>query len=276
MTTLPLTSIRQDGGTQPRAILNGNWIEEYAHDMLAGAVFPPVIVFHDGTDYWLADGFHRVGAAEAAGATEIEADVRQGTVRDAILFSVSANAAHGQRRTNEDKRRAVHRLLDDPEWVGWSDSEIARRCGVSHTLVQGLRPHPIMHSMHDNPEPQTRTVQRGGTTYEQRVRSSPAVSPAPDPSLVESKPPLRFDWEAAEIRAKAWNAINALAELPNPQVIIDAWMKFHGYGEPVERIERAIAWLQAFLPLFREAEPRRWAVVEDMLARSWKGRNVAT
>lgn len=87
---------------------------------------------------------------------------------------------------------------------------------------------------------------------------------------------MRFDHEAAELREKAWNAINALAEQPDPEVVIDAWMKFHGYGEPVERIERAIAWLQAFLPLFREAEPRRWAFVENMLARSWKNRNVAT
>jgi len=271
MTTLPLTSIRQDGGTQPRAILNGNWIEEYAHDMLAGAVFPPVIVFHDGTDYWLADGFHRIAAAEAAGATAIEADVRQGTVRDAILFSVSANAAHGQRRTNEDKRRSVHRLLDDPEWVGWSDSEIARRCGVSDKTVAALRPPSDHRKSDDKPEPETRTVQRGGTTYEQRVRAPPNPSEAP-----LAPAPLRFDWDAANLRSKAWDAINALAELPEPQTVIDAWMKFHGYGEPVERIEQAIAWLQAFLPLFREAEPRRWAFVANMLARSRERRNVAT
>ncbi len=278
MTTLPLTSIRQDGGTQPRAILNGNWIEEYAHDMLAGAVFPPVIVFHDGTDYWLADGFHRIAAAEAAGATETEADVRQGTVRDAILFSVSANAAHGQRRTNEDKRRSVHRLLDDPEWAGWNNSKIARLCGVGETLVASLRPKPIVPLGDDSSPPPTRTVERNGTVYQQRVRASvaPPEAPPETPPPVESKPPLRFDWDAAEVRNKAWNAINALAEQPDPQAVIDAWMKFHGYGHPVEKIELAIAWLEAFLPLFREAEPRRWAFVEDMLARSWKGRNVAT
>ena len=36
-----------------------------------GAVFPPVIVFYDGTSYWLADGFHRVGATESLGRTAI-------------------------------------------------------------------------------------------------------------------------------------------------------------------------------------------------------------
>lgn len=62
------------------------------------------------------------------------------TRRDAILFSAGANAAHGMRRTNEDKRRAVLTLLNDPEWAGWSDREIARRCHVGHPLVAQLRP----------------------------------------------------------------------------------------------------------------------------------------
>lgn len=192
-------------------------------------------------------------------------------MRDAILFSVSANAAHGQRRTNEDKRRSVHRLLDDPEWAGWNNSKIAQLCGVGETLVASLRPKPIVPLGDDSSPPPTRTVERNGTVYQQRVRASVAPPEAPP-----APPPLRYDHGAAELREKAWNAINALAEQPEPQVVIDAWMKFHGYGEPVEKIEQTISWLQAFLPLFREAEPRRWAFVEDMLARSRERRNVVT
>ena len=66
--------------------------------------------------------------------------VKQGTQRDAILFSVGANAVHGQRRTNSDKRRAVETLLRDEEWSKWSGREIARRCGVHHSYVAKLRP----------------------------------------------------------------------------------------------------------------------------------------
>ena len=65
--------------------------------------------------------------------------MRQGTQRDAILWSVGANASHGMRRTNQDKRRAVMRLLEDAEWKCWSDREIAERCAVTHPFVAELR-----------------------------------------------------------------------------------------------------------------------------------------
>ncbi|MBB4858283.1 hypothetical protein HNO88_001602 [Novosphingobium chloroacetimidivorans] len=99
-----------------------------------------MIVYFDGTSYWLADGFHRTEAHRLIGASTILADVRQGTQRDAVLYSVGANASHGYRRTNADKRRSALRLLNDPEWSAWSDREIARRCGVSAPLVASLRP----------------------------------------------------------------------------------------------------------------------------------------
>ncbi len=136
---IPLAAIRTDGGTQSRAELNQIVIADYAEAVINGAQFPPIIMFYDGSDYWLADGFHRVQAAHQAGLESINADVRQGTLRDAVLYSVGANAAHGLRRTNADKRRAVTHLLTDAEWSQWSDREIARRCGVSNNFVSELR-----------------------------------------------------------------------------------------------------------------------------------------
>lgn len=136
---LTIASLRRDGGTQPRATLDPATVEVYADGVREGSPFPPVIVFHDGTDHWLADGFHRVAAHEAAGASEIDADIRAGTRRDAVLFACGANATHGLRRTTDDKRRAVILLLSDPEWRDWSDREIARRAHVGHPLVADLR-----------------------------------------------------------------------------------------------------------------------------------------
>jgi hypothetical protein len=73
------------------------------------------------------------------GLSEILAEIRPGTERDALLFAISANTDHGLPRTNVDKRKAVMLLLADAEWSQWSDREIARRCQVSHPLVTTLR-----------------------------------------------------------------------------------------------------------------------------------------
>jgi len=56
-----------------------------------------------------------------------------------MLLSIEANVRHGLRLGNEDKRKAVARLLADAEWRKWSDREIARRCHVGHPLVAQLR-----------------------------------------------------------------------------------------------------------------------------------------
>lgn len=143
MTLIDIARINTSGGTQTRAMTDTATVREYADAMLAGATFPPVVVYFDGTDHWLADGFHRWAAAqlisETAGQTQIDALIRQGTQRDAVLHSVGANATHGLKRTNDDKRRAVETLLLDAEWGQWSDREIARRCGVSNSMVSDLR-----------------------------------------------------------------------------------------------------------------------------------------
>jgi len=94
---MKVSDIRLDGGTQSRVGLDNNVINEYCEAMQEGAKFPPVVVFHDGKSYWLADGFYRVYAAMNAQILEIDADVRKGTVRDAKLYSMSANAKHGVR-----------------------------------------------------------------------------------------------------------------------------------------------------------------------------------
>lgn len=157
---LALTSIRVDGGTQTRAAIDWMVVGEYADAMRGGASFPPVTVFYDGSDYWLADGFHRYHAASKTALPTIPADVRQGTRRDAVLHSVGVNDTHGLRRTNADKRRAVETLLRDAEWVLWSDREIARRCAVVHTFVGDIR--RILSGVEHQIE---RNASRNGTTY---------------------------------------------------------------------------------------------------------------
>lgn len=137
--SINIRAIRIDGGTQSREKLDQTVVDEYAELMKEGTEFPPISVVHDGNEYYLSDGFHRLLAAQRAGKASINCDVLTGTLRDAILYSLSANSSHGLRRTVEDRRKAVMTMLDDFEWSEWSDREIARQCHVSHPFVAKLR-----------------------------------------------------------------------------------------------------------------------------------------
>lgn len=148
---LELADIRTDGGTQMRAALNPDTVADYVavmaeHD--GWGPFPPITAYYDGTAYWLADGFHRVSALRTIIASpdyaaiedrRVPAKVIAGDRRSAILHAVAANANHGLRRTNADKRRSVETLLRDAEWRAWSDTEIARRCAVDPKTVGTIR-----------------------------------------------------------------------------------------------------------------------------------------
>jgi hypothetical protein len=136
--SIPLSRIK-DGGAQMRVEMRIETVNDYANDMLNGVVFPPVIVFHDGNDFWLGDGFHRVEASRKIGRETIVAEIRKGSARDAILHGVGSNASHGLRRTQADKRRAVERLLKDPEWARWSDRKVAEVAKVDHKTVGTIR-----------------------------------------------------------------------------------------------------------------------------------------
>ena len=142
---VPLTRIPTDEGAQTRVRVRAAVVRDYAAAMKqqcadGGLRFPPVILFTAGQNYWLGDGFHRVLAAARAGLTEIAAEVRQGTWRDAVLFGIAANCAHGLPRTNADKRKGVTLMLGDAEWSQWSDRKIGQRCQVDHNVVSRLRP----------------------------------------------------------------------------------------------------------------------------------------
>jgi hypothetical protein len=136
---LELTSIRVDGGTQSRLELNQEVVNEYAEHMAEGDVFPAVIVFQDGSNYWLADGFHRYFATKKNKGKTINADVQVGTHEEAILFSFTANSNRGLRMTSADKRNIVIRMLTNKTWGGWTDAAIARHVGVTGMTVGRIR-----------------------------------------------------------------------------------------------------------------------------------------
>lgn len=188
---LELHRIRIDGETQSRAQLSHEVVEEYTAAMEEGVVFPPAVVFFDGGDYWLADGFHRYWGAKHAGLDEIAVDVHNGTQLDAQLYSFGANKGHGLRLSNADKRKAVTGALQHPVSGKWSDRQIAKHCGVHHELVGKVRQEL---SGGNRQIDQQRTVTRNGTTYQQNtanIGKSPAAPAAREPQAEAAHKPLR-------------------------------------------------------------------------------------
>jgi hypothetical protein len=151
--------------------MNQEVIDEYAENMRNGTEFPPITVFHDGHGmfYYLADGFHRFEAVKRLRKRTIKAEVRPGEKRDAIIHALGANASHGLRRTNADKRRAVEMALKLAAVEGndWSDREIARRCRVDHRTVANMRKE--LSGEIPQIDNSIRKVTRGGKTYIQNT-----------------------------------------------------------------------------------------------------------
>ncbi len=181
--TLLLEKIRQDGGTQSRAEIHGGTVARYVEAYSEAEDMPPPVVYHDGEQFWLADGFHRIRAALHLGLKQLKCDVRQGSLREAILYACGANARHGLPRTNNDKRRAVERLLRDEEWGQRSDRWIAEKCAVSHRFVGNMRGEMARQVETFPPEPEFRFPESGEKRAGKDGKSYPV------PQQVETFPP---------------------------------------------------------------------------------------
>jgi len=168
--TIQLNDIH-DGGAQMRIEMSAETVADYAEEMVSGTVFPAVVVYYDGTEHWLADGYHRVEAARKIGRDTIQVEIRDGSSRDAMLHGIGANASHGLRRTQADKRRAVVAILADKEWARWSDRRIAKVARVDHKTVGRIRRESLGGEF-----PSDRTVlyrDRHGNATEMQVRPPP-------------------------------------------------------------------------------------------------------
>lgn len=143
MKKLNLLAIRLDGGTQARLELNQDTVAEYAERMRDGEEFPLITVFYDGTDHWLADGFHRYFAIKSnftrraitLDQASIEVEISEGTLQDAILHSYGANSKRGLAMTSADNRSVISNMLLHETFGKWSNAEISRHVGVSSMTV---------------------------------------------------------------------------------------------------------------------------------------------
>ena len=158
-------------------------VDQYAEAMLEGAKFPSIIVYSDGENYYLADGFHRVLAAEKLEWREIDAEVRVGGRQDAIWYALTANKIHGLRMSRADVRQAIKRALQ--EFLDRSNREIARQIGCGDQLVGEVRAelesNCVIHAVE-------KTVGADGKLRpaKRKARPAPEGIPAESPTDVSS------------------------------------------------------------------------------------------
>jgi ParB-like chromosome segregation protein Spo0J len=167
MKTIKLEDIQIEAGTQARCAIDPTTVDDYAERMEEGDKFPPIIVFHDGSDYFPADGFHRILAAERVGFIEIDAEVRKGTRDDALWFAIGANKTNGRRMTRGDVRRAVELALKT--WPDKTQQAVADQVGCSRPYVTRIQEELVTSNKLDPPT--TRTGADGRkrpTTYRKR------------------------------------------------------------------------------------------------------------
>jgi hypothetical protein len=155
------------------AIATGEWDWERSDiilfEDLEGNLFP-------------SDGHHRIKAALAAGSYFL-AEIRSGSLRDAIFESFASNRFHGLPLTHQDKNNRVNAILLDSEWQCMSDRSIATHCGVSAPFVGNLRSNLI--AKNDIAPTPTRNGKDGRTTKPKTssTKSKSAAAPKIDSPL---------------------------------------------------------------------------------------------
>jgi hypothetical protein len=174
---MKLSEIKIEPELMMRVGINQEIVDEYAVALLDGAKFPPIVLFHDGDDYHLADGWKRYYSHKQAGLEIIDADVRMGTYEDAFDYALTqANHDNGERYSPEDKRHALNLALEKERYKKQSDRQLAKILRVSNTFVSKIRKLV-------GKQPDVIEVNRGGKKY--TVDSPKKASNEPAPTAPE-------------------------------------------------------------------------------------------
>jgi transposase len=159
--------IRRDGGTQPRGLLDEDHINDLLVSLKSGAKLEEILVYYDGENYWLTDGYHRLAATIRYGKDKIRANIRQGTLEEAQWHSFSVNQHNVLKRSNADKQRAIIGALKHCYGYSKSNTDIARHCGVDEKTVRIWR--SSLEESGEIQKSESREVFRNGTVYHRQV-----------------------------------------------------------------------------------------------------------
>lgn len=194
-----LKDIDKDSSPVVRSILCEDTIQEYQElYRLKDCPLPHPVVFEEGRSWLIGDGWHRIEAATRNGMKAIVCNVAGKGIESCVKYACGANAVHGLRRSNADKRQAVMTALQ--RWPNEPSTSIAAICNVSHTYVDNVRkpkevkpkPAPIPQPTPE-PEPEKPVAAKPENP---KPESPKPATVKPEPHYEEPKPtpqPLRKD-----------------------------------------------------------------------------------
>jgi len=150
---IPLTQIDTTAiDLQIREQIDPDQIDNLREAIESKIELPPIDLFQSETEenaYYIGDGWHRLHAHREAKCKTIAAIVHPGGRAAALKHALGANADHGLRRTNRDKRNAVKIALS--AFKTHSGREIARICNVTESLVRTIKKKQMEQSSTQTP-----------------------------------------------------------------------------------------------------------------------------
>ena len=177
---LPIKDIVIDPAMQHREV-DASVVARYKALMADGVKFPPVNIVNDGNNNYLWDGAHRKAALLKLGKKYIACNIENGSRRDALFFSFSANKANAFPRQPGTVKGIIEKMLKDEEWSKMPIRGIADWAGCTERYVQQIQadlkrygvncsPHrPDSKPKNEVSRAKTRKVQRGESEYEMQV-----------------------------------------------------------------------------------------------------------
>ena len=172
---ISLANVYLDRETQVRATVSEETVQRYQDAMENEECrdkFPPIILYRDNDDtLWLADGHHRVMAANRRKFQTIHAIIRKGSKADAIWEAIKANGRNGLPLGRADIRRAVEMVIKNfPER---SNRSLADAICCSEQMVRRLR-----ESVAPNGATERKNIGKDGKLYPAKKQGKKSFNPA--------------------------------------------------------------------------------------------------
>lgn len=209
--TVFLADIDFKGSPMVRATLRADTIGEYADIYKVDKKkLPPMELFTtDGKSFLIADGMHRYQALLFNKEKITVANVTKGGYEDALKFALQSNAAHGLRRSREDKRRCVQEAIK--QWDKISNAQLAQICSVDDHTVKAVRDE----------------MEKAG-----KVEAAPVRTAADGRKMASAKPKSLPAKPASPSTSEFRGAPKKLEEVDSNGTVLSAWALLYWHRTP--------------------------------------------